>query len=195
MCVAGVLSVCVCVCVCVFLVSWCTLCTAIYNYRFWSQTTSSTCLSGPWETACSTATAGFWSASREVRPPTHPLCVCVCVCVCDLCSLVLPEIAYDDVFRLWETIWAARKCVSNNFEEFFALGIMVQFKTAIMDAHLDPSDILNLFTGRQCQCVCVCGVIESVTADLAEKRSIDAAVTITIAQNIVQDLQSDLTKK
>lgn len=87
------------------------------------------------------------------------------------------EIAYDDVFRLWETIWAARKCVSNNFEEFFALGIMVQFKTAIMDAHLDPSDILNLFT------------------DLAEKRSIDAAVTITIAQNIVQDLQSDLTKK
>lgn len=34
-----------------------------------------------------------------------------------------------DVFRLWETIWAARiSGITNNFEEFFALAIMKQFK-------------------------------------------------------------------
>lgn len=39
------------------------------------------------------------------------------------------EFSYDDVFRLWETIWAARITkVTTNFEEFFALAIMKQFK-------------------------------------------------------------------
>lgn len=38
------------------------------------------------------------------------------------------EFDYNDVFRLWETVWAARHSVSMHFEEFFALAIMKQFK-------------------------------------------------------------------
>ena len=64
------------------------------------------------------------------------------------CSLPLAEFSYEDLFRIWETSWAARLSVSEHFEEFLALAVMKQFQSAIMDAHLDPSDILNLFTGE-----------------------------------------------
>lgn len=46
-----------------------------------------------------------------------------------------------------------------------------------MDAHLDPSDILNLFT------------------DLAEKHAINCKECISIAQRDITELQSALTKK
>lgn len=45
-----------------------------------------------------------------------------------------------------------------------------------MDAHLDPSDILNLFT------------------DLADKRAIDCADTIKLAQDTIAELQA-LTRR
>lgn len=87
------------------------------------------------------------------------------------------EFVYSEIFRLWETIWAARNGgISEHLEEFFALAIMQQFKTAIMDAHLDPSDILNLFT------------------DLADKRAIDCADTIKLAQDTIAELQA-LTRR
>ena len=38
------------------------------------------------------------------------------------------EFGYDDIFRLWEAIWASRRCVSNHFEEFLSLAIMQQFR-------------------------------------------------------------------
>lgn len=57
------------------------------------------------------------------------------------------EFAYNDLFRVWECVWSARWTVSHYLEEFISLAIMKQYSQAIMDAHLDPSDILNLFTG------------------------------------------------
>jgi len=86
------------------------------------------------------------------------------------------EFGYSDIFQLWETIWASRLCVSNHFDEFFALAIMQQFKTAIMDAHLDPSDILNLYT------------------DLADKHAIDCTVTIQLTRATIAELQGAITK-
>ena len=45
----------------------------------------------------------------------------------------IAEFSYQDVFRLWETVWAARMGgVTVNFEEFFALAIMKQFKSVSM---------------------------------------------------------------
>ena len=38
------------------------------------------------------------------------------------------EFSYDQVYRLWETVWTARLTVSQNFEEFLAMAIMKQFK-------------------------------------------------------------------
>ena len=53
---------------------------------------------------------------------------------------------------------------------------LLSCRTAIMDAHLDPSDILNLFT------------------DLAEKRAIDCIDTIRLAQDTISDLET-LTRR
>ena len=46
-----------------------------------------------------------------------------------------------------------------------------------MDAHLDPSDILNLFT------------------DLAEKHAIHCKESIQLAQQDITELQAAITKK
>lgn len=85
------------------------------------------------------------------------------------------EFEYDDVFRLWETWWAAQLCCSTHFLEFCGLAIMTQFKPAIMDSHMDSSDILNLFT------------------DLADSKSIDCLQTITLAQRTIHRLVVALT--
>jgi len=45
-----------------------------------------------------------------------------------------------------------------------------------MDAHLDPSDILNLYT------------------DLADKHAIDCPVTIQLTQATIAELQGAITK-
>ena len=62
-------------------------------------------------------------------------------------SYSLPEFSYDDLFRLWESVWAARLTVTEHFEEFLALALLRQYRSAIMDAQLTPSDILSLFNG------------------------------------------------
>jgi hypothetical protein len=70
-------------------------------------------------------TDGYWSLSNEVRMYAvegEQLCLIKV-------HFYVAEFCYDDVFRLWETIWAARKNeITTNFEEFFALAIMKQFK-------------------------------------------------------------------
>ena len=76
----------------------------------------------------STATDGSSSASREVCL-AHPLHLPVFYPLLPLFSLA--EFGYDNIFRLWETIWAARLSVSDNFEEFIALGILQQFKLVL----------------------------------------------------------------
>ena len=38
------------------------------------------------------------------------------------------EFGYNDVFLLWETVWAAKQCCSTHFLEFCGLAIMQQFK-------------------------------------------------------------------
>ena len=41
------------------------------------------------------------------------------------CSLFfLSELVYDDVFVVWETIWAARHCTSEHFVLFIALALL-----------------------------------------------------------------------
>lgn len=57
---------------------------------------------------------------------------------------ILLEFSYESVFRLWETIWAARiSKVSANFEEFSALAILKQFKWVIMSIHFSINNIVQ----------------------------------------------------
>lgn len=43
------------------------------------------------------------------------------------------EFEYEDVFRLWETWWAAGQCYSAHFLEFCGLAIMTQFKWVVSE--------------------------------------------------------------
>ena len=78
------------------------------------------------------------------------LCIALCTCTCTFLlrnhcikcltsSLIMPppscclrhlvaEFEYRDIFRLWETSWAAGRCCSAHFLEFCGLAIMTQFK-------------------------------------------------------------------
>jgi hypothetical protein len=90
-----------------------------------------------------------------------------------------------------------------------------------MDAHLDPSDILNLFTGEYTSIVwhltnlgggggrCFIGPVGGpfsefsaftmtsliFCTDLAEKKAMDVCATIKIAQETIHTLQVDLARK
>lgn len=81
------------------------------------------------------------------------------------------EFDYNDIYLLWETCWSAQWCTSKHFEVFIAMGLLQQYKNAIMDAQLDASEILNLFT------------------ELADKESLNCTKTILFAQNVVSELQ------
>ncbi|XP_019848772.1 PREDICTED: small G protein signaling modulator 1-like [Amphimedon queenslandica] len=84
------------------------------------------------------------------------------------------EFTYNDIFLLWETSWVARQLTTDNFEEFIALGLLQEFKAPIMDAQLDPSEILNLFT------------------DLADSKNLNARKIISTAKHTIETLQNAL---
>ncbi len=48
------------------------------------------------------------------------------------------EFGYPDIFRVWETIWAARLSVSEHFEEFIALAVLQQYKLV----HAQHNDVM-----------------------------------------------------
>ena len=56
-------------------------------------------------------------------------------CHYDVMVLICAEFVYNDVFRMWETWWAARDCSSAHFLEFCGLSIMTQFKSVDIDEH------------------------------------------------------------
>ena len=43
------------------------------------------------------------------------------------------EFSYSSVYRVWETIWAARKVVSPHFYLFVALGLVETYRDIIID--------------------------------------------------------------
>ena len=69
-----------------------------------------------------------------------------------------------------------------------------------MDAHLDPSDILNLFTGAHTHThththsLTVYQSTSFLLPDLADKNAIDCSVTINLAQATIAELQGAITK-
>ena len=64
-----------------------------------------------------------------------------------------------------------------------------------MDAHLDPSDILNLFTGTHTHTHTHSHSLPLfLLPDLADKNAIDCSVTIKLAQATIAELQGAITK-
>ncbi|XP_057674507.1 small G protein signaling modulator 1-like isoform X2 [Corythoichthys intestinalis] len=65
------------------------------------------------------------------------------------------EMVYDDVFSVWETIWAAACTTSEHFVLFIALALVEMYRDIILENNMDFTDIIKFFNGKD-----YCGLIE-----------------------------------
>ncbi|XP_072228063.1 small G protein signaling modulator 1 isoform X2 [Leuresthes tenuis] len=55
------------------------------------------------------------------------------------------EMVYDDVFSVWETIWAAKHTSSEHFVLFIALALVEMYRDIILENNMDFTDIIKFF--------------------------------------------------
>jgi hypothetical protein len=85
------------------------------------------------------------------------------------------ELLYEDTFKVWETIWAAKYTSSAHFYLFIALALVEAYRDIIIDNNMDFTDIIKFFN------------------EMAEKHNIDDI--LNSSRDLVQQLQNLINNK
>ncbi|XP_061417035.1 small G protein signaling modulator 2-like isoform X4 [Lethenteron reissneri] len=85
------------------------------------------------------------------------------------------ELLYDDVFAVWEVIWAARRVSSAHFVLFIALAMVELYRDIILHNSMDFTDIIKFFN------------------EMAEHH--DAQVVLRTARELVNQVQTLVVNK
>ena len=63
------------------------------------------------------------------------------------------ELLYEDVFAVWESIWAARLVSSEHFYLFVAISLVETYRDIIIENNMDFTDIIKFFNGKELQMI------------------------------------------
>ncbi|KAG8450718.1 hypothetical protein GDO86_003116 [Hymenochirus boettgeri] len=85
------------------------------------------------------------------------------------------ELLYEDVFAVWEVIWAARHISSEHFVLFIALALVEVYREIVRDNNMDFTDIIKFFN------------------EMAEHH--DAQLILRIARDLVYKVQTLIENK
>ncbi|XP_061527621.1 small G protein signaling modulator 1 isoform X2 [Phycodurus eques] len=85
------------------------------------------------------------------------------------------ELVYDDVFAVWETIWAAKFASSSHFVLFIALALVEIYRDIILENNMDFTEIIKFFN------------------EMAEHHNIKQI--LTLARNLVYKVQMLIENK
>ncbi|KAJ7987166.1 hypothetical protein DPEC_G00335930 [Dallia pectoralis] len=85
------------------------------------------------------------------------------------------EMVYDDVFSVWETIWAATYTSSTHFVLFIALAMVEMYRDIILENNMDFTDIIKFFN------------------EMAERHSVPQV--LTMARDLVLKVQTLIENK
>uniref|UniRef100_A0A8C8ZE16 Small G protein signaling modulator 2 n=1 Tax=Prolemur simus TaxID=1328070 RepID=A0A8C8ZE16_PROSS len=64
------------------------------------------------------------------------------------------ELLYEDVFAVWEVIWAAKHISSEHFVLFIALALVEAYREIIRDNNMDFTDIIKFFNDTALETLC-----------------------------------------